>query len=173
MLKSLSCLFAVAIASIAAYPCSLMRDPSTVEMVAGADAIVRVINMGYVVPPANPNVFTNAEPDSTVLFKVLEVIRGPKQSELTLHGYVTEVDDFNDAAPPYNFVRPTGRSGSCFTYSYRSGAQFLLFLKKKPSGEFTPAWYTLGPVNEQLHSENDPWITWVRREAKKSRSTSK
>src|SRR6266403_4197148 len=46
------------------------------------------------------------------------------------------------------------------------GGQFLLMLKKRGDGEFTADWYPLAPVNEQLHSVNDPWLLWVRKQAK-------
>jgi hypothetical protein len=119
-------------------------------MVGKADAIVRATAIEYMTRP-DPNIMTTGEPSSTIRFKVLEVIRGPRLSELVLHGYLSDRDDFNDQPSPYNFVRPTGRRGSCFSYTYRSGERFLLFLKRKPDDSFTTAWYALGPVNEQLH----------------------
>ena len=150
-----------------AYPCSLTHDVSSTEMVKNADAIVRATAVEYVKPPRRffP-VWTSGEPDTTVRFKVLEVIRGTMPSELILPGYLGDSDDFNDHAP-YRFVRPGGRHGSCYANTYRVGAQFLLILQKKTSGEFTVNWYGLGPVNEQLHSSSDPWLLWVREQAKK------
>jgi hypothetical protein len=38
----------------------------------------------------------------------------------------------------------------------------LLLFKKDQSGEFTVNSFALGPVNEQLHSMNDPWPLWLR-----------
>jgi hypothetical protein len=35
-------------------------------------------------------------------------------------------------------------------------------LKRDSKGEYTPYWGALQPVNEQLRSETDDWITWVR-----------
>jgi hypothetical protein len=105
-------------------------------------------------------------PDSTIRFKVLEVIRGGTQTELILPGYLTDTDDFNDHAPPYDFVRPGGRRGSCFANSYRSGAEFLLFLRKRPSGDLAVNWYALGPVNEQLHAADDPWLLWAKEQVR-------
>lgn len=84
--------------------------------------------------------------------------------ELILPGYLSERDDFKDRAVPYDFVRPGGRAGICFAGNYRTGAQFLLVLKKDSSGELTVNWYGLGPVNEQLHSDDDPWLLWIRDE---------
>jgi len=86
-------------------------------------------------------------------------------SDLILPGYLVDRDDFNDRPAPYTFVRPGGRAGSCFANPYRSGAQFLLFLKKTIAGELTVNWYALAPVNEQLHSDDDPWPLWVRERA--------
>jgi hypothetical protein len=151
-----------------AYPCTRAGPVSSIEMVKQADAIVRATAMGYAVAPRNPNTWTTGEPDSTIRFKVLEVIRGPMLPDLILPGYLVDHDDFNDHVPPYNFVRPNGRSGSCFANSYRFGRQFLLLLKKKESGGFTVNWYALGPVNEQLHSANDPWLLWIREQVKKN-----
>jgi hypothetical protein len=121
----------------------------------------------YAIVPQDPNVFTTGEPDSMIRFKVLEVIRGRMPRELILPGYLVNADDFNLRPPPYDIVRPNGLSGSCFANSYRSGGQFLLMLKKKQSGGYTVNWYALAPVNEQLHSINDPWLLWVREQAKK------
>ena len=150
-----------------AYPCSLIEDVSSTKMVKEADAIVRAEAAEYIKAPRNfPKESTTGEPNSTIRFKVLEVIRGSLPSNLILPGYLVENDDFNDHGPPYNFVRPNGRRGSCFANSYRLGGQFLLLLKKR-SGEYTVNWYALGPVNEQLHSANDAWLLWVREEAKK------
>jgi hypothetical protein len=134
-------------------------------MVNNADVIVRARAVEYATPPSNPNLWTTGVPDSRIHFKVIERIRGPEMSELVLPGYLVDRDDFNDHPPPYTFVRPGGRAGSCFANSYRAGAQFLLFLKKTKDGEFTVNWYALGPVNEQLHSDDDPWLIWVREQA--------
>jgi hypothetical protein len=90
-----------------AYPCSLTHDVSSTEMVKNADAIVRATAVEYVKPPRRffP-VWTSGEPDTTVRFKVLEVVRGTMPSELILPGYLGDSDDFNDHVPPYRFVRP-------------------------------------------------------------------
>jgi hypothetical protein len=155
--------------SLHAFPCQRATPVSNVEMVKEADVIVRAIAERYEIVPRNPDVRTTGIPDSTVHFRVLEVIRGDAQTKLTLPGYLSDKDDFNDQPSPYNFVRPGGRAGSCIANTYRSGAQFLLLLRKQPSGELTVYWYGLGPVNEQLHSTNDPWLLWVREEAQKAK----
>ena len=41
---------------------------------------------------------------------------------------------------------------------------FLLVMKKSDTS-YTVEWYPAGPVNEQLHSLDDPWLAWVRKEA--------
>ena len=133
-------------------------------MVTGADAIVRARAAEYAVAPSD-TLGTTGTPDSRIRCKVIERIRGSVPSDLILPGYLVDRDDFNDQRPPYTFVRPNGRAGSCFANSYRSGGQFLLLLKKTKSGEFTVNWYALGPVNEQLHSDEDPWLLWVREQA--------
>jgi hypothetical protein len=158
---------AVIISATDMYPCEIpQKEVSSMEMVKQADAIVRVNAVEYAIAPQDPNVFTNGEPDSMIRFKVLEVIRGRMSRELTLPGYLVDEDDFNLRQPPYNVVRPNGLSGSCFANSYRSGGQFLLLLKKKQPVGYTVNWYPLGPVNEQLHSANDPWLLWVRGQVK-------
>lgn len=154
-----------------AYPCSRYSPVFNVEIVKQADAIVRGKAVEYSVGPTNSNVFTTGEPDSTIRFEVLEVIRGSISGQLILPGYLVDRDDFNDHAPPYKFVRPNGRGGSCFANSYRRGGQFLLLLKKNSSEKFTVNWYALGPVNEQLHSADDPWLLWVREQAKEQHPT--
>jgi hypothetical protein len=102
------------------------------------------------IAPHDPNVFTNGEPDSTIRFKVLEVIRGRMSRELILPGYLVDEGDFNLRQPPYDVVRPNGLSGRCFANSYRSGGQFLLLLKKKQPVGYTVNWYPLGPVSEMI-----------------------
>ena len=155
--------------SLNAFPCQRATPVSGVEMVKESDVIVRAIAERYDVGPKNPNVITTGIPDSTIHFHVLEVIRGDARTELTLPGYLSDKDDFNDRPSPYDFVRPGGRARSCFANTYRSGAQFLLLLKKEQPGELTVNWYALGPVNEQLHSMDDPWLLWVRAEAQKAK----
>jgi hypothetical protein len=164
--SALACI-SVVLSATFAFPCQRADPVSSVDVVRQADLILRVLALEYAIVPRNLNERTTGEPDSRVRFKVLEVIRGGEQSELILPGYLTETDDFNDQPSPYNFVRPTGRHGSCFANSYRVGAQFLLLLKRSPSGEPTVNWYALGPTNEQLHSPRDPWLHWVKEQVQK------
>jgi len=156
----------VGVFSTSAYPCSIFRPVSNREMVNGDDAVVRATAVEYSVPPGNPKAWTSGVPDSKIHFHVDENIGGSALADFGLPGYLVDKDDFNDQPSPYEFVRPGGRSGSCFANSYRSNAQFLLFLKKTKDGGFTVNWYPLGPVNEQLHSDDDPWLLWVRERVK-------
>jgi len=147
--------------------CYVSRIESPTELVAGADIIVRAVATDYQIPPANPSMRTGGVPDSVVSFKIVEVVRGTSPLSLALHGYLVERDDFNDRGSPYTFVRPGGRAGSCFANSYKRGAEYLLFLKKsKDSSELTVNWAALAPVNEQLRNDHDPWLLWVRTQAK-------
>src|SRR5204863_6945281 len=110
----------------------------------------------YAIPPGDANAWTTGEPDSQVRFKIVEIVRGDDvPTAIELPGYLSKRDDFNDHEPPYNFLRSNGRAGSCFANTYRAQAQFLLFLKKR-NGNYTVNWYALGPVNEQLRSDQDP-----------------
>lgn len=131
-------------------------------MLRDADAIVRALAVEYAVPPQ-----TSRQSDSLIRFRVLEVIRGTDMpTDLIQPGYLSDRDDFNSGAVPYTIVRRMGQGGSCYADFYRSGGQFLLFLKRLAEGAYTTKWYPLGPVNEQLRSETDPWLLWVRQEAK-------
>jgi hypothetical protein len=151
-----------------AYPCSIVGEISNLKLVSDADAIVRAIAVEYASPPSHPEGSTTGVPDSKIRFRVIENIGGSAVSDLILPGYLVDRDDFNDQQPPYTFVRPGGRAGSCFANSYRLGGQFLLFLKKTNAGDLTVNWYALAPVNEQLHSDIDPWLLWVRERAQKA-----
>jgi hypothetical protein len=132
------------------------------ELFDNADVIVRATAVKYAKPPNNTNFMTTGEPDSTIQFKVEESLRGKDLPDtIALNGYLSDRDDYNEMPVPYTFVRPNGRSGSCFANTYKQGAQFLLFLKKNNKG-YTSNISALGPTNEQLRSENDPWLLWVK-----------
>jgi hypothetical protein len=81
-------------------------------LVGGRDLRARAV--GYAFP--------HDAPDGFVRFRILEQLHG-KAPDLILAGRLVETDDWNDKPAPYDFVRPTGRAGSCFTESYRSGAE--------------------------------------------------
>jgi hypothetical protein len=101
-----------------------------------------------------------------IRFKVLEVIRGSMQSELICR-------DISSIKMTSTIRRR--RTTLCARVAVRAvvspipivlGGQFLLLLKKRQSGGFTVNWYALGPVNEQRHSSNDPWLLWFERRSK-------
>lgn len=138
------------------------RGPFSFKELFVADAIVRVTAVKYIASPKDPNLITIGVPDSTIEFKVEEILKGEGVAEsLMLNGYLSSKDDFNENPVPYKFVRPNGRAGICFANTYKQGAQFLLFLKKTEKG-YTSNISALGPTNEQLHSETDPWLMWVK-----------
>ncbi len=145
----------------AAYACRAAK-PSPTALVENAEVIVRVQAVEYVEEPKG-DIRTTGEPSNAKInFKVKEILKGDAvPSEIILNGYLSDADDFNDTEIPYNFVRPNGRSGSCSANEYKKGAEFLLLLKKV-DGKYTVRWYALAPTNEQLHSSDDEWITWVR-----------
>jgi hypothetical protein len=154
--------------AICSFPCSTTHPISPEEIVRKADIIVRATAESLVHAASVPNSYP---PDSRIQFKVLEVVRGEMpEDRFELRGALVDTDDFNDLKPPYKFVRPDGRSGSCFATSYRAGAQFLLMLKGTKWRGYTVEWYALGPVNEQLHSAEDPWLIWVRAQARQPAS---
>ena len=144
------------------YACSPIGKPSTTAMVENAEIIVRVETGKYVEEPKGDIRELNEPSNATINFKVKETLKGNSvPSEIILNGYLSDADDFNETEVPYNFVRRGGRGGSCSAYEYKKGAEFLLFLKKVGE-KYTVRWYALAPTNEQLHSSDDKWITWVR-----------
>jgi hypothetical protein len=160
MFSALAVLLVSAGAASTAEACQ--AGPFSFSQLFGADVIVRATAVKYVVVPADSNLVTTGVPDSTVEFKVEETLKGAGLPEsLVLNGYLSDKDDFNENPVPYKFVRPDGRRGSCFANTYKQGAQFLLFLKKTAGG-YTPNIIALGPTNEQLKSEMDPWLLWVK-----------
>jgi hypothetical protein len=155
----------ILVASNPSFPCRVNHPISPEEMVLKADVIVRATAESLIRPASVPNALP---PDSAVRFKVEELIRGEMpEDHFDLRGALVESDDFNDHKPPYEFVRPDGRHGSCFATSYRAGAQYVLMLKRSEGHGYTVEWYPLGPVNEQLHSVQDPWLQWVRTQARR------
>lgn len=144
-----------------AYGCRTVR-PSTNAMVEIAEIVVRAEASKYVKEPQGEIRALYEPNDATINFKVKEILKGSSvPNEINLNGYLSDKDDFNETKIPYNFVRRGGRGGSCSAYEYKKGAEFLLFLKKRDD-KYTVSWYALAPTNEQLHSSDDEWITWVR-----------
>lgn len=146
-----------------AQACQRSTPISLDEICMKADAIVRATAVKYVKPPVGEIRELNTPGNVEIQFDITQVIKGqdiPKT--ITLNGYLTNFDDFNDRPVPYDFVRPGGRHGNCVAYEYKQGAEFLLFLKNV-EGKLTPYWDALSPVNEQLRSSEDAWVIWVQR----------
>jgi hypothetical protein len=136
------------------------RVPTPEELVEQADVIVRATADSYDKAPED-NRWTTGLPKSTVKFKVIETLKGELTEPLLIYGYLTDKDDYNDHPVPFTFIRRGGRHGSCIANSYKEGADFLLFLKKRDD-KLTPYWSGLTPVNEQLRTSNDEWLRWVK-----------
>ncbi len=142
--------------------CSIMKLTTSEELVEQAYVIVQAKAVDYEKRPDDSDWSTDITSSPIIRFKVEEIIKGIKNipNTLLINGYLNQYDDFNDHPPPYNFVRPNGRFGSCFANTYKQNASFLLFL----NNEYTPYWDSLTPVNEQLHSPpfDDKWLQWVK-----------
>lgn len=112
---------------------------------------------------------TDRQFGTTVKFEVLEVLKGQTPGDaLELEGELTAQDDPNDRPVPYNFVRPGGRSGNCYAFYYRQGAEYLLLCRIR-NGSLTPHWASLGATNEQLFGPDDKWLGWIRQELRSAR----
>ncbi len=130
-------------------PCSVERVLTAVELVDRADAIVRVKALRFE---------SRDRYGGVVVFAVQEALKGGvEDSVVTLRGSVDRYFGANDAKPPYEFVRPGGRRGSCFAEDYRIGAEYLVFLKGG-----TAYWAPLAAVNEEVSGPDDPWVWWVK-----------
>jgi hypothetical protein len=152
-------LLMAALLAAPAYPCSVVGTISGAAMFSTADVIIRAKAATYAFPRAAK------DDDGFIRFRLLENIRSAAP-DLLLKGRLVDADDWNDKPAPYDFVRPSGRGGSCYTNQYRASADYLLFLKRTKDG-YTTAWYPLGPVNEQLRSDKDPWLLWTKEQERK------
>jgi hypothetical protein len=167
-------IMAAAVMTTPLYPCDVVtigRHPHKVDLaktiVRGADVIVRATALEYAVPPEVSDYFgvKRTSASGSIRFDVIEVMRGRPLRELILAGELVDRDDFNRSPPPYQGARPNA-GGSCWAWPYKTGAQYLLMLEKEHTGGLTLERYPLAPVNEQLHSDDDPWLLWVRTRAK-------
>jgi hypothetical protein len=166
------CLIVMLLFAKSVVGCSITFTPSGQEVVKESDLILHVVAVDYAklprYDPRKDNHFTTGPADSTVRFRVVEVVKGKYDAkEIVLTGFLGNSDDWNDSKTvPYNFVRPTGRHGSCFANTYKQDGNFLLMLKKTKTGEYTQFWYPLGPAEEQIRPQNDPWLQWVKNAVK-------
>lgn len=140
------------------------------ELVEQADVIVRATADSYDKVPEDNLGITTGLPESTVKFKVIETLKGKLTEPLLIYGYLTDKDDYNELLVPYTFIRRGGRHGSCIANSYKEGADFLLFLKKRDD-KLTPYWSALAPVNEQIRGSDDEWLRWVKEQLQSSPKT--
>jgi hypothetical protein len=115
-----------------------------------------------IMPPRAPNLYMPGASYTLLAVEVIEVLKGPPVGgRFAIRGTLVANDDYNDRDPPYDYVRKGGRTGSCHAYTYRHDAEYLLFLRGA-NDVLTPYWSAHAPVNEQVSSTHDPWITWVR-----------
>jgi hypothetical protein len=96
---------------------------------------------------------------SPIKMTVLQVIKGKFGAKtVVVQGQTARYEGPNDHPPPYDFVRPGGRSGDCFAADYKAGGQFLLLLRK---GDVH--WSPLAATNEEVSGAADPWVVWVKK----------
>jgi hypothetical protein len=97
-----------------------------------------------------------------MVFRVVEVLKGEQVPDsIDFAGYVHDADDYNPGPVPYVYRRNGDVGGSCYVYSYKPGAEYLLFLDRFDWG-LTPYHSIFSPTNEQLRGPDDPWLRWVR-----------
>jgi hypothetical protein len=150
------------------FACSVLRIAPPEELVHDAELIVLATAIDYAGPPPG-NSRTTGVPANRVRFRVDATLKGTHSApDLALNGYLGGGDDWNENPVPYSFVRPGGRSGSCFANTYKTGGQFVLMLRRSGKStfegdtEFTVNWGALAAVNEQVRSADDPWVRWVK-----------
>lgn len=154
-------------------PGYLYTVPQIREMVQAADIVVRAIAADSL-PQARYDSIPQSEittvdlseiivtGGSEIRFRPIEVLRGPfPATEFTYHGIVADGDDFNTLPVPYRMVRSAGQRGDCYAKDYRLGAEYLFLLQRRDDA-LTPHWFPLGPTNEQIRGDDDPWLQWVR-----------
>ena len=197
MRDSIACLVAAVLLATAdpASACQVASIPSTRELVSRADAIVIAVAGRFIPhqpttperprrptpqPPLPPPIFRIGSdpgddvhvpppgpPADRIQFDVIETLKGRVVGTLMIRGVLSDRDDFNEAGANQNQARP-GAGGPCYAYSYRRGAKYLLMLRNTPEA-LTPYWSPLSRVNDQLRSDDDPWLAWVRRRLRASR----
>lgn len=141
------------------------RDPNlrARALLSDAEIVVRARVVGFLVDRDSSSDVPTPYPRSRARFQIVETLKGHLSSDsLVIPGRETLVDEFNAASIPYANVRRSGLMGSCFTYDYRRGGEYLLLLKTVHGIGVTPYWAPIAPVNEQLHPTSDAWLQWVR-----------
>jgi hypothetical protein len=162
-LRSLGAAALFACAPSIGLACSASHIVAPLQLVADADAIVRVRAVATAAGPASLRTGPYSQPSPgpvpMVAFEILEIVHGATPARpLRVVGVAVGADDWNDQVPPYDFVRPAGRKGRCHATEYRLGAQYLMFFRRG-----SVYWSPLAPTNEQVRGANDPWVAWVKR----------
>jgi hypothetical protein len=151
-----------------AWPCTVVGPlPSVERLIADAEVIARVRAEDLSATPGRPG--TMAGSPTQVRFAIIELLKGQlASSTIEFNGSLTDRDDRNDRAVPYDFIRPGGRRGNCFALAYRPGAEYLMLLRRgehplyAQPNDLTPYWAPLSPTNEQLiDGASDAWFVWV------------
>ena len=138
-------------------PGYLYTVPQIREMVQAADVAVRAIAVDST---------QTLDGASSVRFRTTDVLHGPfPHPEFTFRGHFVDEDGFNTLSVPYQLVRRAG--GSCHAEHYRQGGEYL-FLLVRDWDHLTPYWFALGPTNEQIRGDDDPWLQWVREQLAQS-----
>jgi hypothetical protein len=167
-------LFAMVVLAAPAWPCSVVGPlPSPERLVRDAEVIARVRAEVLSSTPGRAGVMAGSP--TQVRFAILDVLKGRlPSSTIEFNGSLTERDDRNERSVPYDFIRPGGRAGNCFALGYRTGAEYLLLLRRgehdsyAQSNELTPYWAPLSPTNEQLFDgRRDAWLVWVSQELRR------
>lgn len=147
----------------ALFGCSMGGPPPPMEkQVHEADQIV-LARAVRATPPAKRATTREERRDparlfGTVTFEVVELLAGkPIGKELVFAGQVDRYDGPYKRSPLEEGIRRGGRHGSCYAYDYRLDGLFLFILKGG-----TPYWAPLQPMNEEVTSRDDPWVSWVR-----------
>jgi hypothetical protein len=152
-MKNLSVIFVLLLITSPSNACTVRKIDAPDVLILRADAIYRANANEYVVP-----INTNSQAKSPlVTFVILETIKGPSKKSIQFPGALTQLNDKNDMAAPYDFVRPAGRRGNCFATTYKLGQEYLLFIKGG-----TPYWSRLAPTNEEVAGKTDAWVVWAR-----------
>jgi len=138
-----------------AWPCSLARPvPPAEALVHDADEIV--VARANTIGATEGRSSARIGPLTTVQFTVRRLLKGELSgATLELSGSLSAADDPNDRPVPYDFVRPGGRSGSCFAYGYRAGAGCYsaeLAPKTPPSRRQEPSLRTGQALRRRMNS---------------------
>ena len=107
---------------------------------------------------ASPSSQTNAVVTS-LAFKVAEVLKGQNiPSVLEIEGALSDNDHYNSSDAP---GEQPDHKGPCYVKQYKKGGNFL-FILRNVNGKLTPYWTPGAQTNEQIRSEQDAWLEWVK-----------